>query len=236
MAVDKPLIGKSGDSSPAISSLTMARTERGEGRERATAALGLRAHSGWAVMVAVSGGSAVLRRRIDMTQGSDYRARQPYHAAAEMKLPQAEAFLERTEKAAVEMAATAVKEAVAVLASEGYRVTEAAVLVGSGKPLPELVGILAAHPLIHTAEGVFFREVLKKACEACGLAVAGIKEREVLEQCSTALRVPAVELQPRLSAMGKALGPPWTQDEKLSAAGALAIRGGGAGRGKPGPL
>jgi|ERR1017187_8505934 hypothetical protein len=130
-----------------------------------SAALGLRAHSGWAVMVAVSGGSAVLRRRIEMTKGSGYRARQPYHAAEEMQLQQAEAFLQRTEKTATEMAAAAVRDTVALLASEGYRVLGAAVLLGSGRPLPELGKILDAHPLIHTAEGVFFREVLKSACE-----------------------------------------------------------------------
>lgn len=189
----------------------------------APAALGLRAHSGWAVMVAVSGESAVLRRRIDMTTGSGFRARQPYHTAEEMELAQAEAFLQHTEKVAVGMAAAAVKDAVAMLAGEGCRVTGAAVLLGSGKPLPELGRILAAHPLIHTAEGVFYRDVLKRACEACGLAVAGIKEREVLEECAAALRIPTVELQARLAAMGKTLGPPWTQDEKLSAAAALSI-------------
>jgi hypothetical protein len=174
-------------------------------------------------MVAVCGGSTVFRRRIEMTKGSGHRASQPYHAAEEMKLEEAEAFLRYTEKIAVEMAAATVKDAVGILASAGYRVTGAAILLGSGKPLPELARILAAHPLIHTAEGVFFRDVLKRACEACGLAVLGIKEREVLEQCSAALRIPAVALPARLAAMGKTLGPPWTQDEKLSAAAALTI-------------
>jgi hypothetical protein len=187
------------------------------------AAFGLRAHSGWAVMVAVSGGSAILRRRIVMIRGPGDPAKQPYHSAEGMKLPQAEAFLERTEAAAVEMAAAAMKDAVATLFREGRRVDRAAVLLGSGKPLPELARILAAHPLIHTAEGVFFRNVLSRACDACGLAVEGIKEREVLERCAAALRIPAVELAVRLSAMGKTLGPPWTQDEKLSAAAALVI-------------
>jgi len=187
------------------------------------AAVGLRAHSGWAAMVAVCGGSAILRRRIDIT-GSDPGAKQPYHAAEGMSLPQAEAFLKRTEKIALGMAVAAVKDAVATLAVQGYRVTGAAVLLGAGKPLPDVAKILAAHPLIHTAEGVFFREVVRRACERCGLAVTGIKEREVLEQCAAALNVPVVELQARLSAMGKKLGPPWTQDEKLSAAGALIIR------------
>jgi hypothetical protein len=187
------------------------------------AALGLRAHSGWAVMVAVSGGTAILRRRIEMTRGPGDPAKQPYHAAAGMELRQAEAFLRGTEKIAVEMAAAAMKHAVATLAGEGCRVDRAAVLLGSGNPLPELAKILAAHPLIHTAEGVFFRNVLRSACDACGLAAAGVKEREALERCAAALRIRAVELQARLSAMGKRLGPPWTQDEKLSAAAALAI-------------
>jgi len=187
------------------------------------AALGLRAHSGWAVMVAVAGGSAILRRRIEMTKGSGFRASQPYHAAAELKLPQAEASLQSAEKIAVEMAVAALKDAVASLADRGYRVIGAAVLLGSGKQLPELAKILAAHPLIHTAEGVFFRDVLKSAFEACGLAVVGIKEREVLERCAEALGLPVVQLPARLAAMGKALGPPWTQDEKFSAAAALTI-------------
>jgi len=190
---------------------------------KSVAAFGLRAHSGWAVMIAVSGGSAVLRRRIEMSKGSGYRARQPYHAAEEMQLQQAEAFLQRTKKTATEMAAAAIRDAVALLASEGYRVAGAAVLLGSGRPLPELGKILAAHPLIHTAEGVFFRDVLRSACEACGVAVVGIKEREVLAQCAAALRMPADELPARLSAMGKMIGPPWTQDEKLSVAAALTI-------------
>ncbi len=190
---------------------------------KSVAALGLRAHSGWAVMVAVSSGSAFLRRRIELTKGSGCRARQPYHAAEEMQLQQAEAFLQRTEKTSTEMAAAAVRDTISLLAGEGYRVAGAAVLLGSGRPLPELGKILAAHPLIHTAEGVFFREVLRSACEACGVAAVGITEREVLAQCAAALRIPAAELQARLSAMGKTLGPPWTQDEKLSAAAALTI-------------
>lgn len=190
---------------------------------KSVVALGLRAHSGWAVLVAVSQGPVVLRRRIEMVKGSGYRASQPYHAAEAMQLPQAQALLRRTKRIAVEMAAAAVKDAVTILASEGYRVAGAAVLLGSGKPLPELGRILAAHPLIHTAEGVFFREVLESSCAACGLAAAGIKEREVLEQCAAALRISVLELQARVSSMGKTLGPPWTQDEKLSAAAALII-------------
>jgi hypothetical protein len=135
---------------------------------------------------------------------------QPFHKAAEMDPAQAEAYLKRMEKAAVETAVTCIAKALTRLSAGGYVVTGAAVVLVSGKPLPELPKILGAHPLIHTAEGVFFREVLKKACEKCGLAVAGIREREV----------PA-EVLARAAVMGKPLGPPWTQDEKLSTAAAM---------------
>lgn len=174
---------------------------------RSEAILGFRAHSGWAVAIAVSDEMPVLRRRIEMVKGTGFRARQPYHAAEEMKLEKAEAFLKQTEELAVEMASAAVADLIAKLRADGYTVKRAVVLEGSGKPLPELSKILAAHPLIHTAEGVFFREVLKKASVLCGLSVSGVRERD--------LPAPVVA---RFSAKDKSLGPPWTQDEKLAAA------------------
>jgi hypothetical protein len=186
--------------------------------------LGLRAHSGWGVVVAVSGGSAVLRRRLEMTDRADIPSSQPYHHAAEnLNLEEAEAFLAHTKAAAVKRASDGLREALAVLTGEGYRVTGAAVLLGSGKPLPELVRILAAHPLVHTAEGVFFREILQGACEACGLPITGIRELDVLAESAGALGISVDELRSRVTVMGKALGSPWTSDEKLSSAAALAI-------------
>jgi hypothetical protein len=175
--------------------------------EHLTTTLGFRAHSGWAAMVAVAGGKAILRGRIEMSSGD----RQPYHAAEEMTLPDAQAFLKQTEKAAITMAAAQIGDVIARLGT----VKGAAVLLGSGKPLPELAKILGAHPLIHTAEGVFYRDVLLRACEAINLPVTGIREAEVLQRCGVS--------QEQLTAMGKPLGRPWTQDEKLSAAAALSI-------------
>jgi len=215
--------GQAVASAPGISIPAMAAAKRDARHEPAAAMLGLRAHSGWAALVAVSSGQALWRRRIDMSVGAGEGPCQPYHAAAEMSLQQAVDYLQSTEAIAVQRAAGAVREAVATLASDGYEAARAAVLLGSGRPLPELTRILAAHPLIHTAEGVFFRSVLQRACEVCGLTVVGIPEREVLAQCAAALRISDAELKTRLAAMGQALGPPWTQDEKLCVAAALAI-------------
>jgi hypothetical protein len=176
---------------------------------RNSAAIGLRAHSGWAVLVAVADETPILRRRIDMIESAAFRANQPYHAAAEMPLSQAETFLKRTADGCVKRAAAAIAEALAALAADGYQVRRATILQASGKPLPDLPKILAAHPLIHTAEGVFFREVLQRACRDVGLTVATVKEREI----------PAAVVA-HFAAKSKVLGPPWTMDEKLAAAAA----------------
>jgi hypothetical protein len=171
----------------------------------------MRAHSGWAVVLGVSGKSAILRRRIGI-EGPDV-PKQPFHAAAAMDGAEASAFIRRAEQSAVTIAAAAIGRIIEDLRAAGYEAHDAAVLLGSGKPLPELPRILAAHPLIHTAEGVFFRQVLLSACRSCGLAVTGIPERELLPKVSA----------PGIAAMGKSVGAPWTQDEKLSAAAALKV-------------
>jgi hypothetical protein len=160
----------------------------------------------------MAAGAPVLRRRIEMVTGTGMRARQPYHAAEGMTVAHAQAFLDRTEAAAVDMAAAAIRDAIGWLEAAGYGAKRAVVLLGSGKPLPELAKILVAHPLIHTAEGVFYRKVLQTACERCKLATTGIRERDV----------PA-DLIARTAGMGKIIGKPWTLDEKLSAAAALSI-------------
>ena len=71
--------------------------------------------------------------------------------------------------------------------------------------MPDLAATLKSHALIHTAEGEFFREVLVEASESCRIPVTKIREREIRDQ------------QSRISSLGKSLGPPWTQDEKLAA-------------------
>jgi hypothetical protein len=195
----------------------------------ARAALGFRSHSGWAALVVVTGapGAAVAieRRRV---QTADTRIRgslQPYHAAKNMQLAEAAAFLDRCGGATRRMAETAVREAVAELAGKGYGVAGACVLLGSGRSATDLAATLRSHTMIHTAEGDFFRSALKTACESCGLPVLGVKEKDLVRQAAAALGISADDLQLRAAELGKSIGPPWRQDEKLCAiAGWLALR------------
>ena len=191
------------------------------------AALGFRAHSGWAAMVALTGSPAapavILRRRVVTADPGISGSKQPFHAAEPMKFEDAEAYIRRCTDSTRSLAEAAVREAVAEMSTMGLRVAGSCVLMGSGRPTGDLAKILSAHPLIHTAEGEFFRNALKQACESCGLKFSGVKERELVDHAATVLRMPATELERRATELGKGIGPPWTQDQKLRAIAAWLI-------------
>jgi hypothetical protein len=150
------------------------------------------------------------RQRIVTADPQMAGSKQPYHAAAGLPFAHAEDFVRRAAESSRTLARAAIAAAVSALATRGYEVAGCAVLLGSGKALPALAAILAAHPLIHTAEGVFFRDVLMSAARECGLPATGVREKAL-----------DAALLKRLDALGKSLGPPWTQDQKYAAAAAF---------------
>ena len=185
------------------------------------AAIGLRAHSGWAALVAVTGvatdARALMRRRIELADSKVARPFQPYHAAAKMELIKAEKFIARVTRSARLHAQQGIEGVMDELGKQGFRVTECVVLVGSGRPLGTLESTLAAHPLIHTAEGVLFRKALIGGAADCGLRVLEAPERALIVRACAALRLTAEELRAFSAELGQPLGRPWAQDEKYSA-------------------
>jgi hypothetical protein len=194
------------------------------------AAIGVRMHSGWGALVGVAGRPDTLevidRRRIVVIDASGPRANQPYHHAAELPLPEAEKYLSNCAEVSRRLAVAAMREVVEQLKTRGYRVTGAGILLAGGRALPSLAEILTAHPLIHTAEGQFFRSVARQACEQLQIPVVGLRERELDERSKSVFGPAARRVQKRILALGESLGPPWTQDQKTAAlAAALALRG-----------
>jgi hypothetical protein len=182
------------------------------------ASLGFRCHSGWAVLVALRGPrdapEVALRRRIELSRKTP---RQPFHAAEGRAFRDAETLIGRSIAEARDLAARAVKEAVEELRGAGDEVVAGGLLLAAGRPLPALAEILASHALIHAAEGEMFRDAVREAARRCGLALAGVKERELAEKAARMLRRPAGELTAHVAGWGRSLGPPWRQDEKLAA-------------------
>src|ERR1044072_6605009 len=146
-------------------------------------AFGLKAHSGWAVLVVlgkqVNDFVIVDRRRVELVK--DLWARHPYHAADGLQ-PEAAFYLV---KRGIDVARkTAFREMKAAVERESERKNEVkacAVLVGSPMPDWSVAEILAVHFRMHKAEGVLFREALSAASQSCNLPFVPVPEKELFE-------------------------------------------------------
>jgi hypothetical protein len=74
------------------------------------------------------------------------------------------------------------------------------------------------------ADTVMYREALAAAAEARGWSVHGYDRERVFDDAAAALG--RDDVGPVLSAMGRAVGPPWRAEHKLAAAAALAVGSG----------
>lgn len=175
----------------------------------APVALGIRPHSGWAVVVAVTGPPDVTllaRRRIEVVAPGD--PRQCWHAAQDGGLDPAAAEALETRVAAGARAAADAALA-AVLAEVGGAV--AAGIVGEPRDLPGGDRILANHSLLHSAEGELYRSVLDDAATALGLTVLNVHPKAV----------PLADHAELLAELKAAAGPPWQADHRLATVVAL---------------
>ena len=141
-------------------------------------------------------------------------SKQPFHEAEPMTFRTAEKFIARCTDSTDALAGAAITEI-----CKRNSVTACCVWTSSGKPLPNLKNILASHALIHTAEGEFYRDAIARACTKRKVAVRRVRERD-METELLKLPVSIAVAKTRVAEFGKQLGPPWTQDEKLSACGA----------------
>ena len=186
----------------------MARTRR--------AAIGFKAHTGWASAVVVAeatgGIEIVAKGRIAMVDG--FEAAAVYHVGHERGLSAAEA--RPLIDAALRQAVARAQTGIAALASAAQRCAPnlAAILAGGARPLPELDVILRAHPLVHAAEGELYREALARACEAIELRVVRVPAKDLARRASAAARVGEAALLARLAEAGAASGKPWAAEQR----------------------
>src|SRR5690242_5191310 len=122
-------------------------------------ALGWKAHSGWAALIVLGKRGNELevvdRRRVELVE--EEWARQPYHAAEDLKPEAAREMVKRGVEAAHRIT---IREMRAVMKREeerGNEVKACAVLVGNPMPGWSTDEILAVHFRMHKAEGVLFR-------------------------------------------------------------------------------
>jgi hypothetical protein len=191
-------------------------------------ALGFKAHSGWAALVAVGthGGAIAIadRRRVELID--EAWAKQPYHAAENLETRAARATVQRGIAAAQRIAAREIHAAVIREEQHNNPVAACAVLVANPMPDWSVEEIIAVHIRMHQAEGVLFRDALLHGAKACGLDAVAVAEKLLIEQAQAALGEPAAAIAKRLAELGKVAGPPWGKDQKDAALAAIiALRG-----------
>jgi hypothetical protein len=198
------------------------------------AALGFRTHSGWAAVVAIGGSveqpMVLERTRIEIADPDVSGSLQPYHAAADLPKAAAAKFIRDCATSTNAMAKRAVSTIIARLATNGNAVVACGNLLGSGRSPVTLAQALASHPMLHTAEGEFYRDAIDGAIRHAGMSSIGIREKQAIEFGSEVLGISADRLQRTLRELGEAVGPPWRQDEKLAALAAWLALAQGPGR------
>jgi hypothetical protein len=190
-------------------------------------AFGMKAHSGWAALVVVGirdGEFAIVdRRRIELVE--EEWAKQPYHAAEEMKGAEARDLVGRGIDAAQRIAVREMRAAVKRERERKNEVIACAVLTGNPMPDWSVEEILSVHFRMHKAEGVLFRDALARAAETCGLKLFAIPEKQLMEHAETVLGIASSVLVSKIGAIGKVLGPPWGRDQKDAALAAMVALG-----------
>ena len=200
------------------------------GRRQPSATVGVTEHGNSAVLVTVApGGEFLDRRRIDLTHDLPTH---PYHHegswavgrylnsswARPISLLDAVALVERVREAA----ARGARESLEALAAT-VPVPIASIAIRACPKLPPTTEErIADTRAANVADSVMYREALATAAEARGWSVHWYDRERVFRDAAAALGRQDVDAF--LSAMGRAIGPPWQAKHKLAAAAALAAR------------
>ena len=164
-------------------------------------AVGFRCHSGWAVVVSVTGSAraplVLERHRVELVD--DALPRQPYHAIATLGAP----------AGVVDEVASAASTAAAAILRSFSRVDALGIVAAQRRIPSSLDRILASHALLHAAEGDLYERAVIEAGNDAGLRVHVVDPRSIT--------VPAA-----VDALRKSVGPPWQQDHKWATTAALA--------------
>jgi hypothetical protein len=159
-------------------------------------AIGISVHTGWGACVIV-GGSV---RKPEIFSNSviellDDAERFCYHRAAEMNPVLVQEWL-------IRIRAKALAKARSELVPQMQDVRIGAIVAKDGA-IPDLQAVLASHMRIHSAEGFFYRDIFRQACQIpCRLVAPASLD---------------------ITAIGKPATHPWGRDQKLAALAAFQV-------------
>ena len=185
-----------------------------------SAALGFRAHSGWAAAVALAGSprspEVIDRRRISLIETGSPGGVQPYHVARTMDLLKADEFIKSVIVAIDRSALLAVSTFAEAIGGKNHKISCCGIVLASGRALPSLEATLRSHAMVHTAEGELYRAAIGRAAKNLNWRCARVPERDLSKLAAKHLRIPEPKLKSRITEMGRGQGSPWSADEKCA--------------------
>jgi len=185
-----------------------------------SAALGFRAHSGWAAAVALGvslrSPEVIDRRRIELIEAGSPGGVQPYHVARTMDLPKADEFIKGVIAVIDRSALLAVRAFAETISGKNQKITCCGIVLASGRALPSLEATLRSHAMVHTAEGELYRAAIARAAKNLSWRCVRVPERDLYKVAAKQLHIPEPKLKTRITEMGRAVGSPWSADEKCA--------------------
>ncbi len=192
------------------------------------ASIGVSAHMGWAATATVAvtrDGIRVLRTdRIETAPGDDREAQEPYHVAggfhglARVPVPgDPQVIVRRGLGKQRRATARALRALARALEGEGYALRRGGLLVGRGRPAPDVARAVASHPQIHVEEGLAVRASIAAALEGLGARVRELDAKDLLETASRELRRPRAEIEESLAAARPEGDFAWRKEQRLAA-------------------
>ena len=165
-----------------------------------------------AVALAVAGtaSSVAFLGRWSLDLVEDRAERQIYHVVGDLPLARAETLVQGAIEVVTDIAVGHLRSIIRSLET-----VEAIGVVVGDFPVPDsLAAILAAHTLMHAAEGAMFRDALLDAATTCGVPGIGVSRNQATEWLGGRYADAVAEV-------GSAAGRPWRKDHKLATVAAI---------------
>jgi len=196
--------------------------------DKGSVGIGLRAKTGRAVAVVLSGDAdtpRILKRtEIRLHDPASPATFQPYHEVLDLPWDKAQIAVRKIASKIEKLATKEIARLVRESQIDGMTVCGVGI-VGAGERNLEKIG--STHIRAHAAEGVLFRAVLEAGAAANDLPNRRFDERNLDKTAESELKISAAKIKATLAEMGRSAGSPWRADEKAAATAAwlaLALR------------
>jgi hypothetical protein len=187
-------------------------------------AIGLRAKTGRAICVVIGGPSdhptVVEKTELSLIDPKIPATFQPYHEVMELPWTESEKAVRKYVKAIEAVAHQAMKELVAELNLQSYKVSGVGIVGAADRDLARIGNF---HIRAHAAEGLLFRSVLNQAAEAQGLKWRVFGDKDFDKRTTAELGSKASSVKQKITDMRKAVPAPWRTDEKQAALAAWLV-------------